>query len=209
MTKEEVVFCTDLTDEPEEYRHARAYYPTVFDKSEEVVVQYHGFMHEAEVLIYSLVNAVEEGEMTADEARQEFEPYREHMPWIYDPVEMEEYESGFPDMGHFIDWGIGPGTSGFWEAADEFKISGVYYNEGEHPGGNPVFYIHRKEALGELREAMSGRYKIVARDPREYDASDSSDLAEAKKLIERARANSEQSASLIASCRESAGSKVR
>jgi hypothetical protein len=135
---EEVIFCTDLTNAAEEDRRVAAYYPTVFDRSEEVVVQYHQFMHEAEVLMYPLANAVAEGKMTADEAREEFKPYREHMPWIYDPEEMEEYENGFPTTDHFMDWGSGPGISGFWEAADEGDIPGVYFNKGEHPVGHPL-----------------------------------------------------------------------
>jgi hypothetical protein len=184
----EVVFCTDLTGTPEEHRRVRAYYPTVFDRSEEVVMQYHAFMHEAEVFVYPLANAVKEGKMTADEAREMFEPYRELLPWVYDFEEMEEYEYGFPTTDDFMDWGVGPGTFEFCEAADESGIQGVYYNEGEHPGGNPVFYIHRKEALRELGDALSGHYKIVVRrDMGEYDTTTSSNPEEAKKLIEEAR----------------------
>ena len=153
-----------------------------------MVVQYHQFMQEAEVLMYTLANAVEEGKMIADEAREKFEPYREYMPWIYDPEEMEEYEHRFPTTDDFMDWGSGPGTSEFWEAAAASGIPGVYYNEGEHPGGGPEFYIHRKEALRELRDALSGRYKIVVkRDMGEYDMSASSDLEEVKRIIQRAR----------------------
>jgi hypothetical protein len=185
---EEVIFCTDLTDTPEEDRRVTAYYPTVFDRSEEVVVQYHQFMHEAEVLVYALANAVAEGKMTAEEAREEFEPYREHVPWIYDPEEMEEYENGFPDLDWFMNFGWGPGTSDFYDAADASGIPGVYYNEGEHPGGNPVFYIHRQEALRDLRDALSGRFKIVVRrEIGEYDTSASSDPEKAKRIIEQAR----------------------
>ena len=184
---EQIVFCADLTDAPEVHRRTRSYYPTVFDESEEVVVQYDWFMHEAEVFIYPLVNAVEEGQMTADEARAIFEPYRELMPELYDPAEMEVYENDFISMDWFTDWGIGPGTADFWQTAGELAIEGVYFNEGEHPGGSPVFYIYRKEALRELQEALTGRYKIVVRDQREYDTSLSSDPEEARRIIEQAR----------------------
>ena len=188
LTNAEVVFCTDWTEVPEEDRRVRAYHPTVFDESEEVLMQYHGFTHEAEVLLYALANAVEEGKITADRAREVFEPYREHAPELYDTEEMEEYENGFPSMDHFMDWGVGPGTSKFWRAADELGIDGVYFNEGEHPGGGPVFYIHRKEALTELRDALAGRYKIVVRkDMGDYDTSTSSDPEEARGIIEQAR----------------------
>jgi hypothetical protein len=134
-----------------------------------------------------LVNAVEEGKMTADEARAMFEPYRELMPELYDPAEMELYENGFISMDWFTDWGIGPGTADFWQTAGELDIEGVYFNEGEHPGGNLVFYIYRKEALRELQEALSGSYKIVVRDQREYDTSLSSDPEVARRIIEQAR----------------------
>jgi len=188
MTDAEVVFCTDLTKIPEEGRRVRAYYPTVFGDSEEVVMQYDGFMHEAEVLIYALANAVQEGKITAEQARNLFEPHGEYMPWLYDPDEMEEYENGFPDMDYFMDWATGPGTSTFWEDADKLGIEGVYFNEGEHPGGSPVFYIYRKEALTELQRALAGRYKIVVRQNMgDYDLSISSDPEEAKRIIEQAR----------------------
>ena len=184
---EQIIFCRDLTDDPEEARRTKAYFPTVFDESEEVIVQYDLFMHEAEVFIYPLVNAVEEGKMTADEAREMFEPYQELMPELYDPDEMELYENGFISMDWLTDWGVGPGTTDFWQTAGKLGIEGVYANEGEHPGGNPVFYIYRKEALRELQEALSGRYKIVVRDQREYDTSLSSDPEEARRIIEQAR----------------------
>ncbi len=188
MTETEVVFCTDWSDVPEEDRRTQAYYPTVFDESEEVVVQYHGFTHEAEVLIYALANAVQVGTLTAQQAREMFEPYREHMPELYDPVEMEEYENDFPSTDHFMDWGVAPGTSEFWEAADELGIEGVYFNGGEHPGGSPVFYVYRKEALTELQNALADRYKIVVRrDMGDYDTSVSTDPEEAKRIIEQVR----------------------
>src|ERR687890_2248955 len=119
VTDAEVVFCTDLTEIPEEDRRVHAYYPTVFDDSEEVVMQYDGFTHEAEVLIYALANAVQLGKITAEQARNLFEPYGEHMPWLYDPDVIEEYENGFPDMDYFMELSTGPGTSGFWEDADK------------------------------------------------------------------------------------------
>jgi hypothetical protein len=189
VTDAEVVFCTDLTEIPEERRRrVRAYYPTVFEESEEVVMQYDGFTHEAEVLIYALANAVQEGKITAEQARDMFEPYWEHLPWLYDPVEMEELENGFPDMDYFMELSTGPGISSFWEDADKLGIDGVYFNEGEHPGGNPVFYIYRKEALVELQRALTGRYKIVVRQSMgDYDLSISSDPEEAKRIIEQAR----------------------
>jgi hypothetical protein len=114
VTDAEVVFCTDLTETPEEDRRVRAYY------------------------LYALANAVQEGKITAEQARYMFEPYGEHMPWLYDPDEIEEFESGFPDMDYFMELSTGPGTSGFWEDADKLGIDGVYFNEGEHPGGSPV-----------------------------------------------------------------------
>lgn len=52
---EEVVFCTELTG------------------VSETDVEYSMFVHEAEVFIYTLAIAVEEGKMTEDEAREAFE----------------------------------------------------------------------------------------------------------------------------------------
>ncbi len=116
---EELIFCTDHGND---------------DKQG---ARYGWFMHEAEVLIYSLAIAVEAGEMTAEGARERFETYRDHMPDLYNLDEMEEYEHGFPTIDHFMDWGVGPGISKFWDAADEASIPGVIYSEGDSPGGSP------------------------------------------------------------------------
>jgi hypothetical protein len=60
------------------------------------------------------------------------------MPELYDSDEMELYENGFISMDWFTDWGIGPGTTEFWQAAGELGKEAVFFNEGEHPGAHSV-----------------------------------------------------------------------
>ena len=113
--KEEVVFCTNLTGVAE------------------TEAEYALFMHEAEVFLYPLASAVEEGKMTADEAREMFGSYRDLMPEIYDLEEMKEYENGFLGMDWFILWAPGPGSEDFWREAYALGVPGVIYSEGDHP----------------------------------------------------------------------------
>ena len=170
MADAEVVFCADLTGVPE------------------TEAAYAEFWHEAEVFFYPLANAVEAGEMGPEEAREAFAPYRDLVPWIYDPEEMEEHENGFPSAGWFAEWGPGPGSEDFWREADALGIPGVVYSEGDHPGGSPYFEVRRREALAELRERLRGRYEIVVRPSvDDYDTSGSTDPEEARGIIGRAR----------------------
>lgn len=166
---EEVVFCTDHGTEDQQG------------------ARYGWFMHEAEVFIYPLSAAVEAGEMTAEEARERFEPYRDLMPQLYDPEEMEGYEHGFPTVGDFMDWGVGPGISEFWEAAEGAGILDVIYSEGDSPVSTPWVEVRDEEALKALQAAIEGRYKIVVRNQNTYDTSTSSDPEEALRIIEEAR----------------------
>lgn len=170
MADAELVFCADLTGVPA------------------AGAAYAEFWHEAEVFFYPLANAVEAGEMGAEEARETFGSYRDLVPWIYDPEEMEEHEKGFPSAEWFAEWGPGPGSEDFWREADALGIPGVVYSEGDHPGGSPYFEVRRREALTELRERLKGRYEIVVRPSiGDYDTSGSTDPEEARGIIERAR----------------------
>jgi len=125
--------------------------------------------------------------MTAEKARAWFEPYRDLMPHLYDPDEVEEYEYGFPTIDDFLDWGVGPGISEFWEVAERADIPGVIYSEGDSPVSTPWVEVRDEEALEALRTAMEGRYKIVVRDENVYDTSTSSDPEGALRIIEEAR----------------------
>ena len=174
MADAELVFCTDLAGVPE----AKA--------------EYAEFWHEAEVFFYPLANAVESGGMTAEEARDAFGPYKDFVPWIYDPEEMEEHENGFPNAEWFVQWGPGPGSEDFWREADALGIPGVVYSEGDHPGGSPYFEVRRRGALSELRERLKDRYAIVVMgNLGDYDTSASVDPEEARGIIGRARAGTE------------------
>lgn len=166
---EELIFCTD------------------HGSDDDSGTRYGWFTHEAEVLIYPLAVAVEAGEITAEEVRERFEPYRDLMTDLYYLDEMEEYEYGFPTMDDFMDWGVGPGISEFWEVAAEANIPGVTYSEGDSPVSTPWVEVRDEEALETLRGTIAGRYKIVVRDQNMYDTSTSSNHGEALRIIEEAR----------------------
>ncbi len=172
VSKVEVVFCTDITDlpgqdVPDEYR------------------EYHMFAHEAEVLMWALANAIEEGKTTPQEALELWKPY--HSVWALDEDLLAEFDGGFPSTDWLMDRAPGPGSEDFWRAADELGIPGVFYDESNHPGGWPTFNIRGRRALEEVRKALEGRYKVLVLDQEEYDTSGSSDLERAKRIIERGR----------------------
>jgi hypothetical protein len=172
VSEVEVVFCTDITDAPgqgipEEYR------------------QYHRFMHEAEVFMWALANAVEEGKMTPEQALEEWEPYQE--VWPLDDDLLADFDGGFPSPDWLMDRAPGPASEDFWRAADEVGVPGVFYDESSHPGGWPTFEVHGRGVLEDVCRALEGRYKVLVLDQDEYDTSASSDLEWARRIIERGR----------------------
>ncbi len=165
-----VVFCTDVTDlpgqdVPEEHR------------------EYRMFMHEAEVFMWALAGAVEQGETTPAEALELWKPY--HSIWAPGEDLLADFDGGFPSTDWLIDQAPGPGSEAFWRAAAGLGIPGVFYDEANHPGGWPTFEIHGRRALEAVCEALNKRYKVVVLDHDEYDTSGSSDLERARRIIER------------------------
>ena len=100
----EAVFCTDLTDVPGQ------------DVTEEHR-QYHMFMHEAEILMWTLAGAVEGGKATPDEALETWKPYRSI--WALDKGVPAEFDGGFPSTDWLMDQAPGPGSEDFWRTAGE------------------------------------------------------------------------------------------
>ena len=80
---------------------------------EEEPGRYAWFLHEADALLLSLARMVDGGALTADEAREEWKPYRAFWPDIYD--EAEYGRSEFPDSDAVMD--TLPASSGFWRTA--------------------------------------------------------------------------------------------
>jgi hypothetical protein len=166
----EVVFCADITDVPGQ------------DVSEEHR-EYHMFMHEAEVFMWALAGAVEQGKTPPEEALELWGPYRS--VWALDEDILAEFDRGFPSTDWLMDQAPGPGSESFWRAAAGLGIPGVFYDESNHPGGWPTFEIHGRRALEDVCEALNKRYKVVVLDQAEYDTSGSADLGRARRIIER------------------------
>ncbi|MDP9477097.1 MAG: hypothetical protein M3R38_15680 [Actinomycetota bacterium] len=166
----EVVFCTDTTyltgqDVPDEHR------------------EYHMFMHEAEVFMWALAGAVEQGKTTPEEALELWKPYQD--TWALNADLLTEFDGGFPSTDWLMDQAPGPGSESFWRAASGLGIPGVFYDESNHPGGWPTFEIHGRRAVEDVCEALNKRYKVVVLDRDAYDTSGSSDLGQARRIIER------------------------
>lgn len=170
-----VVFCTDITDLPGQ------------DVSEEHR-QYHMFMHEAEVFMWALANAIEQGKITSEVALELWKPYQD--TWALDDERLAEFDGGFPSTDWLMDQAPGPGSEEFWRAAGELGIAGVFYDESNHPGGWPTFEIHGRRALEAVCEALHKRYSVVVLDQADYDTSASSDIERAKRIIERGHSDS-------------------
>lgn len=166
-----VMFCTDATDLPGQ------------DVSDEHR-QYQVFMHEAEVLMWALANAVERGEITSERALELWEPYQP--VWPLDDL-LPGFEGGFPDTDWLMDRSPGPASEGFWRAAGGLGVPGVFYDDSNHTGGWPVFEVHGRKALEQVSRALRERYRVVVLDQGEYDTSGSSDPDRARRIIEAGR----------------------
>ncbi len=131
--KEDLVFCTE--SEPDYY--------------------YEYFLHEADILLWALGRAVEEGALTLDGLREHWQPYRHRWPVLYE-ASLKEWEKHlWPSLNG--DAGT-PVTNAFEHEADILGIPDVGYF-----GGYSV-------DSGNLREVLAGSYKIVPKeDSSDYD----------------------------------------
>lgn len=138
------------------------------------------FHHEADLLLFGLAHAVEKGTLADAEAWRIWEPYRELCPHFYDP-EWRDWRGfagpkGFPSTDWIME--SPTATANFTREAGTYRISGVDFIPEMDRADSPfpigdIFEVESRVALRALRRALSGRYRILVREQREYlDFSD-------------------------------------
>ncbi len=144
------------------------------------------FFHEADVLLHALAHEVECGAMTVEEAWKTWGPYRRRrrIPHLYEI----DGRTWFPDMDWIMESGI-TATDDFKHDAGRVGRRGVNFTSEEGRRDSPmpigsIFKVGSREALASLREALSGRYRILVRDQREYAELDFG-LRDAVELLDR------------------------
>jgi len=160
--KEDLVFCTEL-GEPGEYGW---------------------FMHEADILLWPLGNAVERGDLTLDQLREYWRPYQPRWDTLYE-ASLEEWEEHlWPSLSGDCDM---PVTTDF-----EYEAHTLGRSDAGHLGSysmstGDIFEVRGAEALEALSKTMTGRYRIVLKeDLSDYDFSGSgSNPEEAIQFFER------------------------
>jgi hypothetical protein len=136
----------------------------VFCQYDEPYDTYGLFLPEADLLLMDLGNAVREGEMTTEQAKEMWAPYRELFPELYEP----DYTEGFPTVDLEVD--SLPASHRFNEEVQTLEIPGAGYVS-PSSGSGPVLTIRGQEALDAVRERLHDRYRIVVLDgsePKEY-----------------------------------------
>lgn len=160
------------------------------DRGEDEYPRYTIFIHEADVMMIAAAGEVESGKLTPAEARKLLEPYREVLGAIFtgnqlpiiEPHRMKWSDPDFfPNAGAV--WESPQGSQIFSYKAYDLGIEGVFL---EWSIAGPVFSVEDEEALNELKEAVSGEYKIVVKqDNNAYDSLGES-VEWARELIEDA-----------------------
>jgi hypothetical protein len=122
------------------------------------------FLHEADLLLMELGNAVRAGTMTVEQAKEMWAPYRELFPELYEPG----YAGGFPTVDLEVD--SLPASQRFNEEVQRLEIPRAGYVS-PRGGSGPVLTVRGQEALDAVRERLHDRYRIVVLDgnePKEY-----------------------------------------
>jgi len=118
---------------------------------------YADFVHEADKRLIELCNAVEQGEMTVEEAYEAFRPYAHLYPEMYTPEFREEWGDDFPQVGFGEDFT--PVSEKFWHEATALNIPGVGTDlRTPSPASGLVFEVVGDEAFEELRSRLRDKY---------------------------------------------------
>ncbi|HLJ66111.1 MAG TPA: hypothetical protein VKX16_01965 [Chloroflexota bacterium] len=115
---------------------------------------------EPELLIYVLTAAVEAGDMTSDQALEAFHPYRDVVPFVYEP-QWDEEELVWPFTGE--DYDAFESTE-VYSAAMALGIPDVGYNLGGAqltPMSGRQFEIIGDDAMRRVKEGLRGEYTFV------------------------------------------------
>jgi hypothetical protein len=163
------------------------------------------FLHEADYLLLSVAQHVEEGNITVTEALEWLEPYlsdahiRERIPflkegWSFEDAQKWEriFDKDSPDFPVYEDVIEDlPITHIFQDRAYDLAIDADIPDVGYlgfSGSTGPIFSVESLEALERLRKAVAGKYKIVVKeDLDEYVPSPAPSPEEARRFIERHR----------------------
>ncbi len=154
------------------------------------------FTHEADVMMIAAAGEVESGKLTPAEVRELLEPYREVLPPLYTGEQRMVFD---PDRSNWDDPDSFPTAENvqqspqasqiFWYEVDKLGIEGVTLRWSVP---FPLLDAVSKEALEELKEAVSDEYKIVVKkEIHEFDAMGKS-VEWAQQLIKEARDSEER-----------------
>jgi hypothetical protein len=117
------------------------------------------FADESAIMLRLISLAMQAGELTGEEAREAYRPYRAWFPEIYEPEYTEWNDGGFyianDDMDEMMD-------SAITEEADKAGIPGVRIPWGDlSPMSGLPLLVQDDEALKRLQQHFAGRYVIV------------------------------------------------
>ncbi len=121
--------------------------------------EYQGFVNEDAIMLRTISDAMQRGDLTGEQAREAYRPYARFDPEIYDLDYEEENEWGFPlctdDMD---DLSVSP----IGREADAAGIPGVGIPWGHlSPMSGELLNVEGDDALDRLRRHFQGRYLIV------------------------------------------------
>jgi hypothetical protein len=143
----------------EELEHLDINEDLIFCMDQQGYGEYGFFMHEADVLLWALGYAVEEGGLTLDGLRECWQPYRRLWPTLYKTNLREWEERWWPNLEGDHDTPVT--TAFFMHKAENVNIPNVGYVGGYSMSTGAIFGVRGANTLEALREALKGSYRIV------------------------------------------------
>lgn len=143
----------------EELKHLDVNEDLIFCVDQQGYEEYGFFMHEADVLLWALGKAVEKGDLTLEQMREHWQPYRHLWPTLYETNLQEWEEHWWPSLEGDNDTPVT--TAFFMREAENVDIPDVGYLGGYSMSTGEIFEISGADALAALREAFKGKYRIV------------------------------------------------
>ena len=121
--------------------------------------EYQGFVNEDAIMLRTISDAMQRGDLTGEQAREAYRPYARFAPEIYDLDYEEENEWGFPLCTDDMD---DLSVSRIGREADAAGIPGVGVAWGNlSPMSGEPLNVEGEDALDRLRQHFQGRYLIV------------------------------------------------
>jgi hypothetical protein len=144
----------------EELQHLGVNENLVFCVDQQGSEEYGFFMHEADVLLWALGGAVERGELTLDQLREYWQPYRRLWPTLYEANLKEWNEHLWPRL-EGGDYDTPVTTNFFMRKARGVGMPDVGYLGGYSMSTGDIFEVSGADALKRLRDALAGSYRIA------------------------------------------------